>query len=155
MHAAVRIELLGVDRVEALRRLAVAFLQLRTEPSRPKADRVGGEMLVAAVLLHPDLELVLELEDADINRSTHSHAKTGEPLVDAREVWRAGQRLPGAETGLVVGAGQIDAPAVDQLPPIRRQRVDADARKSDDEQQSDELAHWLKPVTEPRSVASV
>ena len=47
MQAAVGIERLGVDRVEALRRLAVALLELGTEAARPAADGIGGEALEA------------------------------------------------------------------------------------------------------------
>ena len=62
--AAVRIELLRVDRIEALGRLPVALLELRPEPPRPEADRIGGEADEAPVLLDPKLELGFELEDA-------------------------------------------------------------------------------------------
>ena len=54
----VRIHQAGRDRIEALWRLAVAFIDLRAEIAGPAADRIDLEQLEAAggVLL-PDLEL--------------------------------------------------------------------------------------------------
>src|SRR5262245_14139224 len=57
VHPAVRIELLGVNGIEALGRLAVAFAELRPEPPGPNADGIGRETLETAVLLDPKLEL--------------------------------------------------------------------------------------------------
>ena len=91
--AAVRIELLGRHRIEALGRLPVALSHLRAEPPRPEADRIGGEADEASVLLDPKLELRLELEDAHHHRHAELHAVRGKPLIEAGQVGRPGQRL--------------------------------------------------------------
>ena len=70
----VRIHLAGGDVVEALRRLAVAFLDLRTEFARPAADRIGLQQREPAVaVLLPDLELGLFLEQPDQDRRVLVH----------------------------------------------------------------------------------
>ena len=74
VEAAGRIERLGVDRVEAFRRLAVSLLELGAEPARPAADRIGGEALEAIPALQPQLELELALEDADEDGRAERHA---------------------------------------------------------------------------------
>ena len=149
MHDAVRIELLGVDRIEALRRLAIALLQLRPEPPGPEADRIGGEADEAPVLLHPYLQLMFELEDADIDRHAHFHARGRQPLIDMLEVGRARQGLAGAEAGHVVGARHVDAHAVDQLAAFRREQVDAGAAQHHNEDQSQELTHAETDHSQP------
>ena len=67
--AGVRIHQARGDRIEALRRLPIAFLDLGTELTRPAADRIGLEQRLAAGLVFlPDLELGLFLEDANQDR---------------------------------------------------------------------------------------
>ena len=64
----------GRDRIEALRRLTIAFLDLRTKAARPAADRIDFQQLVAAGgVLFPDFELGLFLEDADEDRRFLRH----------------------------------------------------------------------------------
>src|SRR5262245_61767698 len=92
MEPAVGIERLGVDRVEALRRLAVAFLQLGPQAARPAANGIGGEPLEAVPALEPQLELELALEDADEDRRAEADAQRGEPAREVLEVGRAGKR---------------------------------------------------------------
>src|SRR5262245_25423261 len=114
MPAAVRIELLGGDGIEALRRLAVPFFLLGTEPSRPFADRIGGEACEASVLLEPKLKLPLVFEDTDKHRYAKLDAVSRKTLVDAGEVGRAGQRLAGMEAGQVIGTRHVNARAIDE-----------------------------------------
>jgi hypothetical protein len=53
----IRIHQAGRDRVEALGRLTVAFIDLRAEIAGPAADRVDLEQLeTAAAILLPDFE---------------------------------------------------------------------------------------------------
>ena len=73
----------------------------------------------APVLLDPQLELRLELEDADEDR----HAERRRLCAASRssnavEVGRAGQRLAGAEAGLIVPARQVDGDAIEELPSL-------------------------------------
>ena len=79
MVLGVRVHLLARDRVEALGRLAVALLDLGAELSRPVANGIGLEVVVAAVVaLLPDLELGVFLEDADEDRRLRVHALLAE-----------------------------------------------------------------------------
>src|SRR6202043_3741598 len=93
----------GGDRIEALRRLTIAFLDLRTDAARPAADRIDFQQFVAggAVLL-PDFELGLFLEDADEDRRFLRHAFLVEQRQHLRRQFlhRAGGKLIGvvAET---------------------------------------------------------
>ena len=60
---------LGRHRIESLRSLTVALLQLRPKIARPPADRIGLEDLeMAGGVLFPDFELCLLLEDAHKDR---------------------------------------------------------------------------------------
>ena len=71
-----RVHLAGGDRIEALRRLAVAFLDLRAELPGPFADRIGGEQLVGAGAgLLPDLELGAFLVGAHIDGRVDRHVE--------------------------------------------------------------------------------
>ena len=75
MEAGVRIHLLVADGVEALGRLLVALPLLGAEIARPVADRIGLEVVEAAVVaLLPELQLRLFLEDADEDRRFRLHA---------------------------------------------------------------------------------
>ncbi len=70
----VRVHLRRGDRVEALRRLPVAFLRLGPELARPAADRIGleeRELAVRAAL--PDLHLRFLLVGADDDRVVPRH----------------------------------------------------------------------------------
>ena len=74
MIARLRVHLRRADVVEALRRLAVAFGELRPELARPFADVVAGRQRVASVaLLLPDFQNALFLEDAQHDRRAHRH----------------------------------------------------------------------------------
>src|SRR5262249_45005177 len=65
----VRIHLAWRDGVEALGCLTIAFLDLRSEIARPAADRIRLQQRKAAgLILFPDLELRLLLEDPDQDR---------------------------------------------------------------------------------------
>ena len=64
----IRVKLLARHRVEPLRRLPVALLELRPEPPRPQANGISGEANEATIFLNPKLELRFELEDAQVNR---------------------------------------------------------------------------------------
>src|SRR5262245_50898596 len=92
MEAAVGIDRLGVDRVEALRRLAVALQELGTEAARPAANGIGGETLEAIPPLEPQLELELALEDADENGGAEGKALCGKPACKVLKVGGAGER---------------------------------------------------------------
>src|SRR4029079_13114973 len=105
IHAAVGIELLGGDGVEALRRLLVALFQLWPEPPRPQADRIGRKAHEAPILLDPKLKLRVELEDAQIDRHADADAFRREPLVEAGEGWGARQRLGPRGSGPVFPIG--------------------------------------------------
>ena len=72
--AALAVDLRHGHRVHAFRRLLVALMQLGPELSRPFADGIGGEQLEPVVLLHPQLELQLGLEDADHHRVARTQA---------------------------------------------------------------------------------
>src|SRR5262245_44557851 len=88
---AVRVERLLVDRIEALRRLAIALCELRAEPPRPAADRIGGKPMVASVAQKPELELELALEDAHEDRRANGHAVRLQSPVEIGKVRRAGK----------------------------------------------------------------
>src|SRR5262245_57465101 len=133
VHPAVRIELLGVNGIEALGRLAVAFAEFRAEPPGPNADGIGRETLETAVLLDPKLELGFELEDADIDRHAAFDAVGGKPLLEAGKVGSAGQAFSRLEQSPVLGAGPIDACAVDLLASRGRQQIVTQAGDGDDE----------------------
>ena len=67
--AGIRVHQAGSDGVEALRRLAVARLDLGTQLARPAADRISAKECEApAVVLLPNLELRFLLEDAHQDR---------------------------------------------------------------------------------------
>ena len=69
-----RIHLRRRDRIEAFRRLAVAFADLRAEVARPAADRIGLQQREAAgAVLLPDLEFGFLLEQADQDRRLQVH----------------------------------------------------------------------------------
>ena len=73
------IHLAGSDRVEALRRLTVALLDLGAKVARPAADRIGLEQREAAgVVLLPDFQLGFFLEDADQDRRLDRHVLAGD-----------------------------------------------------------------------------
>ena len=104
----IRIHQAGADGVESLRRLTVAFLDLRSELARPAADRVAAKKRKAPVLvLLPDLELGLFLEDSHQDRRILFHV----PLFDLGQ-HALGQRLqvPAADLRGTVGiaAGKRD-----------------------------------------------
>ena len=70
----VRIELRRRDRIEAFRRLAIALLDLRAELARPAADRIRGKQPVSSrIVLFPDLEFGLFLEEPDQGRGFFRH----------------------------------------------------------------------------------
>src|SRR5262245_6002478 len=133
VHPAVRIELFGVNGIEALGRLPVAFAEFRAEPPGPNADGIGRETLETAVLLNPKLELGFELEDADIDRRAAFDAVGGKPLLEAGKVGSAGQGLSRLEQSPVFGARPIDPRAVDLLASLGRQQIVAQAGDGDDE----------------------
>ena len=91
----IRIHLPGRDRIEALGRLAVAFLHLGPEIARPAADRIGLQQREFAVaVLLPDLHLRFFLEDADQDRRILVHVlriKFGERLLGKRGQGAAGR----------------------------------------------------------------
>ena len=67
--ARIRIHQARSDGVEALRRLAVAGLDLGTQLARPAADRISAKECEApAVVLLPNLKLSFLLEDAHQDR---------------------------------------------------------------------------------------
>ncbi len=70
----IRVHLPRRDRIEAFRRLPVAFLDLRAKLARPAADRIGLQQRVPprAVLL-PDLEFGLFLEEPHQDRRLLRH----------------------------------------------------------------------------------
>ncbi len=79
VELAVRVHLARIDGVETFRRLFVTFLHFRPKPTGPVADRIGLEVIEAAIiLLFPDFELRLLLENPDENRGFLSHALFGE-----------------------------------------------------------------------------
>ena len=101
-----RIHLSRRDRIEALGRLAVAFLLLRTEIARPAADRVGLQQRVFAVAsLFPDLHFRFFLKDAGEDRRFLVHILGGDV---GEHLFR--QRRLGAATGHVaqIAAGERD-----------------------------------------------
>ena len=64
----------GRDRVEAFRRLAIAFGFLRSEFARPATDRIHLEQLIlAGGVLFPDFEFQFLLEDANEDRRILRH----------------------------------------------------------------------------------
>ena len=88
--ARIRIHQLGCDRIEALRRLAVALALFRPDIARPAADRIGLEELEAAgVVLLPDLEFGLFLENPHEDRREFRHLL----LLDQRRADRGRQLL--------------------------------------------------------------
>ena len=109
--AARRIERLGIDRIEALRRLAVALYQLGAEPAGPAADGIDGEALEAAAPPHPQLELELALEDADEDRRAQCEALRCQPAWEIRQVGSAGQRQPQRRLGQPARALGLDLDA--------------------------------------------
>ncbi len=69
-----RVHLPRRDRIETLRRLAVAFANLGSEVARPAADRIGLQQREAAgAILLPDLEFGFLLEQADQHRRLQVH----------------------------------------------------------------------------------
>ena len=102
--------LLHGDRVEAFGRLLVALLQLRSQRSRPVADRVRGKERIGAVLVAgPDLHLRLRLEDADEDRRVAVDASFSEAIVQAFQIGcpGKGQLAIGVRT-LALGANGGD-----------------------------------------------
>ncbi len=72
--AGIRVHQAGSDGVEALRRLAVARLDLRTQLARPAADLLSAKECEApAVVLLPNLEFGFLLEDAHQDRTFLLH----------------------------------------------------------------------------------
>src|SRR5262249_54170465 len=102
----VGIHLPGRDRVETLGRLAIALLNLGAELTRPAADRIGLQQRVAAgLVLLPDLELGLFLEDARKDRRLLAHAL----LLDERPHLRRHRRQGlGNSDAVGLAAGERD-----------------------------------------------
>ena len=94
--AGIRIHQAGRDRIEALGRLTIAFLDLRAKATRPAADRIDFQQFVArgGVLL-PDFELGFFLEDADEDRQFLRHVFLVEQRQHLRRQFfhRAGGKL--------------------------------------------------------------
>ena len=95
--ATLAMDLRHAHRIHALGRLPVAFMLLGAELARPLADGIGGKQLEPVVLLHPQLEFGLGLEDADHDRVAERQALLGQ----AGAAFDAGQgglrdRLPGS-----------------------------------------------------------
>src|SRR5262245_16534297 len=136
IHAAVGIELLGGDRVEALRCLLVALFQLWPEPPRPQADRIGRKAHEAPILLDPKLKLRVELEDAQIDGQAEADAFRRKPLVETGEVWGARQRLARGIVALVFPSSPIDAHTIEQRAPVGREQIPAADRENNEKDQS-------------------
>jgi hypothetical protein len=135
MPATIGIELVLGHGIEALRRLAVAFAELRPEPSRPETDRIGGKLLVAAVLLHPHLKLGLKLEDAHEHRRAERDPLRFQTIVELGEIRRAGKRKPVAVIPIVLPARVVDGRAVEQLPAVGGEQQIARAEQRDDDKE--------------------
>ena len=105
-----------VDRIEALRRLIVAFVEFRPEPPRPAGRSDRWRIAVASVLLHPKLELRFELEDAH----QHRRAELARPCAASRASSLARSGVPGSVCPLpivpmVLVRCERDRRAVEQL----------------------------------------
>ena len=111
--AALAVDLRHGHGVHAFRRLLVALMQLGPELSRPFADGIGGEQLEPVVLLHPQLELRLGLEDADHHRVAGAQPFCGQAGVtvgcDGRcRQWRLRGLLAGLPGLTLVCSGCVD-----------------------------------------------
>ena len=105
-----RVHLAGRDRIEALRRLAVAFALLGAEIARPAADRIGLEQRVLAVaVLFPNLHFRFFLEDAGEDRRVLVHVlgrDFGKCLFGERRLGApVGRDVAGIAAGKRHGAG--------------------------------------------------
>src|SRR5581483_6673105 len=91
--AARRVQGPGIDGIEALRSLGVAFSQLWPELTRPAADGIDGEEVEPVSAPQPQLELELALENADEHRGAQGKALPRQPARKIRKIGRARQRL--------------------------------------------------------------
>jgi len=112
------VHLLARDHVKALGRLAVARADLGPEIPRPVANRVGLEVVEAAIFpLLPHLELGLLLEDADEDWRLCVHALAAEEhhrLLGQRQQMRRDLNLGAAGEQEGVAGGQRHRPDVRQ-----------------------------------------
>ena len=138
-----RVHLRGRDRVEAFRRLAVAFARLGPEIARPAADRVGLQQrkLAGAVLL-PDLKLGFLLEQADQDRRLQIHVLFHHR---GKEFWR--NRLIGLG---VVGERNLVGVTASQQCTARREHSGshkcADQRARNQDKAPHPLGNFRDPV---------
>ena len=111
MEAAVGIHASAGDEVEALRSLAVALLLLGAERARPGADGVSAEQFEAGrrrgILLHPDLELVGFLVNAQVDGCSETKA------FFLQRFLQGGANAGGGRSGSV-GVGMGGAPRAEQ-----------------------------------------
>src|SRR5262249_48925548 len=92
MVATVWVELAAAYSVKAFRRLIVAFAQLRTKLARIAADGIGGKQHKPIALFHPNLKLLLPLENPDEHRTAPREPLSGKPFVEPGKVRRAWKR---------------------------------------------------------------
>ena len=118
----------GRDRVEALRRLAVAFDFLRPELARPAADRINLEQLkLAGGVLLPDFELRFLLEDAHEDRRVLRHIF----LLRAAPAFPATiPSSPGSAADSRRRRSSRQAPAHRRAPPMSRAHASSSAHRT-------------------------
>ena len=81
------------DRVETLRRLLVAFAQLRPERPGPMTDGIRRKQHVRGVVFaNPDFEFRFGLEHTQQHRRAEFNPFVRQPFVEPRKIGRAGQR---------------------------------------------------------------
>ena len=89
---AVRIELAFADHVKAFGGLEVALAHFGAELARPGADGIGREQLVMRAPPHPEFDLKIALEDAQMHGRAALQPLLFEPLLDFGGIGSFGSR---------------------------------------------------------------
>ena len=140
---------------EAFGRLTIAGLDLRSDQSRPIADRVGVEEFKGVALAHPYFERRFRLEDADQQWQAGGKAACSQTTVDFRQVGSARQRQPahaGHQPVLFLAETDVLRPDLDRL---RRQTAQHKAaEQGDGSGEPEKLVRWRHVVAPDRYAAT-
>ena len=144
MPAALRVQGGAVDGVEAFGRLAVPLGKLGAEAAGVAADRIGRDVVEAAVAAHPELELEFHLEDADQDRCTRLDAVRREALGQTGQVGRPRQRRAGGVDQPALGALEADLARVGEngRAVVQAQRDEAGEEREDEQDESGRSPPW-------------
>src|SRR5215475_6938512 len=136
MPAACRIERPHRHRVEAFRRLPVAFPQLGAKLPRPTANGIGRKALETIAALHPQLQFEFALEDAHEHRSAERQALSSQAAGEVGKVWCPRERLPRRDVRQSTRTFQLDGDGLEGIAPPIDQWMAQERRSRDEHRDS-------------------